>query len=68
LLGLMGLGSGWIAWILIIASPLHMYKQLRGTYGSSRFGAFARVWVLLFAALFVLSIYVVILMLIGALD
>jgi len=68
LLGLMGLGSGWIAWILIIATPLHMYKQLRGTYGSSRFGAFARVWVLLFAALFVLSIYVVILMFIGALD
>src|SRR6185503_18594051 len=34
LLGLMGLGSGWIAWILIIATPLHMYKQLRGTYGS----------------------------------
>lgn len=68
LLGLAGLGTGWIAWILIIATPLHMYKQLRGTYGSSRFGAFMRVWYLLFAALFVLSIYAVILLFIGALD
>jgi hypothetical protein len=68
LLGLVGLGSGWIALTLVIAVPLHMYKQLRGTYGSSRFGAFVRVWVLLFAALFVLSIYAVILFFIGALD
>ena len=68
LLGLAGLGSGWIAWILIIATPLHMYKQLRGTYGSSRFGALMRVWYLLFAALFVLAIYAVILLFIGALD
>ena len=68
LLGLAGLGSGWIALILMVATPLHMYKQLRGTYGSSRIGAFMRVWVLLFAALIALSIYVVILMFIGALD
>jgi hypothetical protein len=68
LLGLVGLGSGWIALILTVAVPLHMYKQLRGTYGSSRFGAFVRVWVLLFAALFVLSIYAVMLFFIGALD
>jgi hypothetical protein len=68
LLGLVGLGSGWIALIVMVAVPLHMYKQLRGTYGSSRFGAFLRVWVLLFAALFVLSIYVSLLFFIGALD
>jgi hypothetical protein len=68
LLGLAGLGSGWIAWLTIVAVPLHMYKQLRGTYGSSRFGAFMRVWYLLFAALFALCIYLVILLYIGALD
>jgi hypothetical protein len=68
LLGLVGLGSGWIALLVMVAVPLHMYKQLRGTYASSRFGAFVRVWVLLFAALFVLSIYAVILLFIGALD
>ena len=68
LLGLAGLSSGWIALIVMVVVPLHMYKQLRGTYGSSRLGAFMRVWVLLFAALFALSIYVVILLFIGALD
>ena len=68
LLGLAGLGSGWIAWLVIVAVPLHMYKQLRGTYGSPRFGAFVRVCYLLFAALCALSIYVVILLFIGALD
>lgn len=68
LLGLAGLGSGWIAWLTIVAVPLHMYKQLRGTYGSSRFGAFMRVWYLLFAALCALCIYLVILLYIGALD
>ncbi len=68
LLGLAGLSSGWIALILIVVVPLHMYKQLRGTYGSSRIGAFMRVWILLFAALIVQSIYVAILLFIGALD
>jgi hypothetical protein len=68
LLGLAGLGSGWIALLLVVVVPLHMYKQLRGTYGLSRFGAFARTWFLLFAALLVLSIYLVLLLFIGALD
>ena len=68
LLGLVGLSAGWIALILTVAVPLHIYKQLRGTYGCSRFGAFARVWILLFAALVVLSIYSVLLFFIGALD
>ena len=68
LLGLVGLNAGWISLILVVVVPLHMYKQLRGTYGSSRVGAFMRVWVLLFAALIVLSIYVTILFFIGALD
>jgi hypothetical protein len=68
LLGLAGLSTGWIALIVMVAVPLHIYKQLRGTYGSSRFGAFVRVWYLLFAALFVLLIYVVLLLFIGVLD
>jgi hypothetical protein len=68
LLGLLGLGSGWIALMVMAVVPLHIYKQLRGTYGSSRFGSVVRTWYLLFAALFVLSIYTSLLFLIGALD
>ena len=68
LLGLVGLSSGWIALLLTVVVPLHIYKQLRGTYGSSRFGSVLRVCYLLFAALFVLSIYTALLFFIGALD
>ena len=68
LLGLMGLGAGFIALILMFVPPVHIYKQLRGTYGVSRFGAFVRMCLLLFAALIVLSIYMTLLVGIGALD
>ena len=68
LLGLMGLGAGFIALILMFVPPVHIYKQLRGAYGVSRFGAFVRMCLLLFAALIVLSIYMTLLLGIGALD
>ena len=68
LLGLAGVGSGYIALILIVVPPLHMYKQLRGTYGLSRLGAFVRLFLLLFAALIVLVLFAFLLVVIGALD
>ena len=68
LLGLAGTGSGTIALIVMIVPPIHIYKQLRGAYGLSRFGAFVRMLTLLFAALIVLSIYLALLVYIGALD
>ena len=68
LLGLVGVSSGWIALIVIVVPPLHMYKQLRGTYGLSRFGAFVRLFLLLFAALIVLVLFAFLLVVIGALD
>lgn len=68
LLGLLGTGSGFIVLILMLVPPLHIYKQLRGAYGSSRFGAFVRMCLLLIAALIVLSIYTALLVFIGALD
>jgi hypothetical protein len=67
LLGLVGAGSGFIALIMMFVPPVHIYKQLRGTYGSSRFGAFARMCLLLFAALIVLSLYLLLLVFIGQL-
>jgi hypothetical protein len=68
LLGLLGTGSGFIALVMMLVPPIHIYKQLRGTYGSSRFGAFARMLYLLFAALIVMSIFSTLLVWIGALD
>jgi hypothetical protein len=68
LIGLLGVGSGFIALIMMVVPPVHIYKQLRYTYGLSRFGAFVRMTLLLFAALIVLSIFMSLLVFIGALD
>jgi hypothetical protein len=68
LLGLAGAGSGFLVLIMLFVPPIHIYKQLRGTYGSSRFGAFVRMILLLIAALIVLSIYLALLVYIGGLD
>lgn len=43
-----GLPAGMIATIFTFGPPLHMYKQLRGAYGISRFGAVWRTFALLF--------------------
>lgn len=46
-----GLPGGMIATVFVLGPPLHMYKQLRGAYGVSRFGAVWRTFALLsFAA------------------
>jgi hypothetical protein len=52
----------------VFIPPVHIYKQLRYTYALSRFGAFARMFLLLFAALIVLAIYLSLLFWIGALE
>ena len=69
LLGLAGVGSGFIALIMMFVPPLHIYKQLRGTYGLSRFGAFVR---MLLAALCradrAIDLHRSLLVFIGALD
>ncbi len=51
--------------VLGVVPPLHMYKQLRGAYGLSRFGAWVRLFVLLIATTIVLSIFAILLVLIG---
>jgi hypothetical protein len=53
---------------LTFIPPIHMYKQLRGAYGLSRFGAFVRLFLLLIATIFVLTIFTVGLVFIGVLG
>jgi len=34
--------SGWLGFAILLYAPVHMYRQLRGTYALSRFSAFWR--------------------------
>lgn len=54
--------------LLFFIPPLHMYAQLRGTYGVSRWGAMVRLFFLLIIALVVLSVFSVILVIFGFLQ
>jgi hypothetical protein len=60
---------GVSAWIwgtaIAIVPPLHLYKQLRGAYGVSRFGAWVRLVLLSMMITFVLSMFSLILFAIG---
>lgn len=58
--GLWGLALGLIP-------PIHLYKQLRGTYGLSRFGAWMRLFLLSIAMTIVIVLFFVLLMLLGVL-
>lgn len=63
-----GVPSGVWEAVLFFAPPVHMYRQLRGAYDLSRFGALVRLFFLLIAAAMVLAIFSVLLLLMGALT
>jgi hypothetical protein len=48
-----------------IVPPLHLYKQLRYAYNLSRFGALLRLWLLSIGVFIVLTIFFMLLLLIG---
>jgi hypothetical protein len=54
--------------LLFLIPPVHMYAQLRGTYGISRWGAAIRLFFLLIIAVVVLSVFSVLLVLSGFLQ
>ncbi|HEY0683326.1 MAG TPA: DUF3667 domain-containing protein [Steroidobacter sp.] len=47
---------------LAVIPPLHLYKQLRGAYGLSRFGAWVRLFLLSIMVIFVLTLFAVMLL------
>ncbi|HMO75120.1 MAG TPA: DUF3667 domain-containing protein [Sphingopyxis sp.] len=49
----------------MLYAPFHMYRQLRGAYRSSRFGALVRAMFLLFFSLFTVTAFVVLLFAMG---
>jgi hypothetical protein len=52
----------------VLLIPIHMYKQLRGTYGLSRFGAFGRLIFLVISAQLVLVFFSVALVVVGVMG
>jgi Protein of unknown function (DUF3667) len=63
-----GLAGGWIGFIFTFYPPIHMYKQLRGTYRGSRFGALLRTGLLLIFTTIVLTLFLAGLLALGALG
>ncbi len=63
-----GIGGGWIGLIFVFYPPIHMYKQLRGTYRGSRFGALLRTFLLLNFTIFTLMLFLAGLLALGALG
>lgn len=67
-LGGLFLPARYLSPIMQVGAVVHMYRQLRGAYGLSVGAALLRVIPLLFSAAVVLTVFVVSLVLLGALD
>lgn len=65
MLGIAGLHAAFLTLTLTLVPPVHMYKQLRGTYGLSRFSALWRLGMLTIFILVVLTLFLQLLLLIG---
>jgi hypothetical protein len=63
-----GISSAIWGTALAFVPPIHLYKQLRHTYKLSRFGAFVRLWLMIFVVIFVLTIFAIVLFIVGVLD
>lgn len=59
-------GSGWAAALLFLGGPVHLYKQLRHTYGLNRFSALWRFCVLLLSITIVQTLFLQVLLVLGA--
>jgi len=60
---------GWLLFFAtVLIPPVHIYKQLRGAYGLSRFSGFWRTMALLVFIVIVLALFVDLLLVLGALG
>ena len=67
LLSAIGLTAGIVGAIFMLIPPVHMYRQLRGAYGLSRFSALWRTVALLTFASIALTLFWLLLLALGAL-
>ena len=66
--GAVGLWSAAIWLTFLIFPPWHMYRQLKGAYQLSRWGAWWRMWMLVFSAYTAALIFFIFLATIGAMG
>ena len=57
LIGLAGVASGTLFLLACVAVPIHMYKQLRGTYACRRLGAAVRMMLLFVGASIAVTVF-----------
>lgn len=67
-LGAVGVGSGLLFLAATIIPPLHIYKQLKGTYRLSRLGGLRRTAWMLFFTLFTSTAFTLLLLTMGVAD
>jgi hypothetical protein len=68
LLGGIGVGTGTLLAAGTVVPLIHIYKQLKGAYGLSRFSALWRTAALSFFIFWILFLYIDLLLLLGAVD
>jgi hypothetical protein len=68
LLETIGLPDGWLVLALLLIPPVHMYRQLKGTYRLSRWSALWRTLALFAAANLAISLFVMLLLALGVLG
>jgi hypothetical protein len=56
----------WVFAALLVIPPIHLYKQLRGAYGLSRFSAFWRLMALSLFIWIIVILFLQALLLLGA--
>jgi hypothetical protein len=64
----LGIGSTIIGWAIAVIPPVHVYRQLRGAYHLPRWSAVWRTFVLIICAFAALTLFLVLLLLLGVLG
>lgn len=62
------LGGAWLGWAFVLIPPVHIYRQLRGTYRLSRLSAAWRTAALLFFANIAIGLFLTFLLAVGVLG
>ena len=68
ILGMSALTHNEIWWVLIIASPIHLYKHMRGVYGRGRITTLLRMFVLFVASCIGATLIMGMVFLMGLMD
>jgi hypothetical protein len=67
LLRSLGIEAGWVTFLFLLVPPVHMYRQLKGAYGLSRWSAAWRTFVLLNFASVAMTLFFLMLLALGLL-